>query len=144
MSDRTYWLSLFNQTTWREFLEAGGEVMGFPEIRQKVVRKICPGDYLLAYMTGVSRWIAVLEVTDEAFDDLSRIWSQALFPCRVNVKVINSVDIEKGIPALSLSKKLRMFDDLKTPNWGLLFRVAPKELYPEDGRVIFEAIQSVK
>lgn len=141
MTERTYWLCLFNPTTWREFLEAGGEVMGFPETRQNTVKRIRPGDYLLAYMTGVSRWIAVLEVVDKPYDDITRIWKQALFPFRVKVRVVTSVDIEAGVPALSLSKQLRMFDNLKTPHWGLLFRIAPKELYPEDGEVIVKAIQ---
>ncbi|MBD2114931.1 MULTISPECIES: EVE domain-containing protein [Cyanophyceae] len=141
MSDRTYWLCLFNHTTWQEFLDAGGAVMGFPETRQNTVRQIKPGDYLLAYMTGVSRWIAVLEVMDEPYDDLTHIWKQALFPCRVKVQVITSVDIESGIPALSLSKNLKMFDNMKTPNWGLLFRTAPKKLISEDGEAIVKAVE---
>ena len=96
MSDRAYWLSLFNQNTWQEFLDGGARVMGFPETRQSTVRRIKQGDYLLGYLTGVSRWIAVLEVTSEPYDDLTRIWKQALFPCRVNVKVIVSVEPEAG------------------------------------------------
>lgn len=141
MSDRAYWLSLFNQTTWQEFLDAGGEVMGFPETRQKTVKRIKPGDYLLAYLTGVSRLVAVLEVIGEPYDDLTRIWKQAIFPCRVKIKIIASVAPEFGVPVLSLSRKLRMFDNLRTSNWGLLFRIAPRELHQEDGRLIVEAVQ---
>jgi len=140
MSDRAYWLSLFNQTTWEEFLDSGAKVMGFPETRQNTVRRIKQGDYLLGYLTGVSRWIAVLEVTSEPYDDLTRIWKQALFPCRVNVKVIVSVEPEAGVPTLSLSQDLQMFDNLKTPNWGLLFRIAPRELTIPDGETIVTAI----
>jgi len=140
MSDRAYWLSLFNQTTWEEFLDSGAKVMGFPETRQNTVRRIKQGDYLLGYLTGVSRWIAVLEVTSEPYDDLTRIWKQALFPCRVNVKVIVSVEPEAGVPTLSLSQDLQMFDNLKTPNWGLLFRIAPRELTTPDGETIVTAI----
>lgn len=142
MSDRTYWLSLFNATTWQEFQDAGAEVMGFPETRQDIVRRIKPGDYLLGYLTGVSRWIAVLEVTSEPYDDLSKIWKQALFPCRVKVKVVASVSPEAGVPVLSISKDLRMFDNMKTPNWGLLFRIAPRELHPSDGELITNAIKN--
>ncbi len=139
-NQRSYWLSVFNATTWQEFLDAGAEVMGFPETQQKTVRRIKQGDYLLAYMTRVSKWIAVLEVTSDPYDELTRIWSQALFPCRVKVKTIASVSIEDGVPALSLSKDLRMFDNLKSANWGLLFRTAPRELHPSDGELITKAI----
>ncbi|MEP0914221.1 EVE domain-containing protein [Leptolyngbya sp. GB1-A1] len=143
MSDRTYWLCLFNPTTWQEFQDAGAEVMGFPETRQGTVRRIKEGDYLLAYMTGISRWFAVLEATSEPYDDLARIWKQALFPCRVKVKAVVEVKPETGIPALSISKDLRMFDNMKTPNWGLLFRLAPRELHRSDGEFIFNALKNV-
>lgn len=139
-----YWLSLFNATTWQEFLNAGAAVMGFPETRQTTVHRIKPGDYLLAYLAGVSRWIAVLEVTSEPYDDLNRIWQQALFPCRVNVKLVANVAPETGIPALSLSKDLRMFDDMKMPNWGLLFRMAPREVHPSDGELISKAVKQAQ
>lgn len=141
MDDRTYWLCLFNQTTWQEFQEAGAEVMGFPETRQKTVRQIKAGDYLLAYMTRISRWFAVLEVTSEPYDDLDRIWKQALFPCRVGVRVVTSITPEKGVHPLSISKDLRMFDNPKMSHWGLLFRFAPRELHPSDGESIADAIK---
>jgi hypothetical protein len=54
-------LDLFTGTTWEEFLAAGGEVSGFRERRWKTVQQMKPGDYLLCYLTGISRWIGVLE-----------------------------------------------------------------------------------
>jgi hypothetical protein len=42
-----------------------------------------------------------------------------------------------------LSKQMRLFDAMKTPNWGLLFRVAPRELHPQDGKLIMAAIAGV-
>lgn len=116
--------------------------MGFPETQQRTVRRIKSGDYLLAYMTKISKWMAVLEVTSEPYDELQRIWSQALFPCRVNVKTVVSVPPEDGIHALSISKDLEMFDTLETPNWGLLFRTSPRPIVPGDGEIIFKALQN--
>jgi hypothetical protein len=60
---RSYWLDLFTGTTWEEFLAAGGEISGFRERRWKTVQQMKPDDYLLCYLTGISRWIGVLEVT---------------------------------------------------------------------------------
>lgn len=137
---RSYWLCVFNATSWQEFVDAGGTVMGFPETQQKTVRCIKPGDYLLAYMTKISKWIAVLEVTSEPYDELKDIWSQALFPCRVNVKTVISVPPGDGIHALSISKDLQMFENLKTPNWGLLFRTSPRLIVPTDGETICKTL----
>jgi hypothetical protein len=54
----TYWLTLFNPTTWEEFLDAGATVSGFPDSRWKTVQQIQPGDISLAYLSGKSCWIA--------------------------------------------------------------------------------------
>jgi predicted RNA-binding protein len=145
MTNPAYWLCLFNPTTWQEFYDAGATVMGFPETRRNTIKRIKPGDYLLGYMTGVSKWMAILAVTSKPyFDDKTKIWKQASFPCRVNVNVINHLDADTGIHPLTLSQKMRLFDHLKSPNWGLLFRTAPRELLPEDGELLIKAIAEAK
>jgi hypothetical protein len=65
MVDRNYWLDLFTPQTWNEFLKAGSSVSGFRESRWSAVQKIQEGDYLLCYLTGISRWVGVLEVTSK-------------------------------------------------------------------------------
>jgi hypothetical protein len=62
MATRNYWLDLFSGTTWKEFLDADGEVSGFRESRWKTVQSIRAGDYLLCYLTRASRFICVLAV----------------------------------------------------------------------------------
>ena len=51
-------------------------------VRWKTVKKFKPGDYLLCYLTGLSRWIGILEVTSEPYKDDSKIWSIDVFPCQ--------------------------------------------------------------
>jgi predicted RNA-binding protein len=88
MSSRTYWLDLFTWVTWQEFLAADGAVSGFREGRWNTVQQIKPGDYLLCYLTGVSRWIGILEVVSEPYMDQTPLWKDATFPCRVGVKIV--------------------------------------------------------
>lgn len=142
MTSSNYWLSVFNAETWREFKEAGGTTVGFPPSQLKTVTKLEQGDYILAYMTKISNWFAVLKVTSEAYtDNETVIWSQAQFPCRVQVKIVHQLEPDQGIYALDLAPQLSMFDHLKTYHWGLLFRSAPKAITPEDGSVIMNAIK---
>ena len=47
-----------------------------------------PGDYLLCYLTGISRWIGVLEVVSEPFKDTTPIWKDEAFPARVRVRSV--------------------------------------------------------
>jgi hypothetical protein len=75
-SDRRYWLDLFTGTTWSEFLRAGASVSGFRASRWTTVQQLRSGDYLLCYLTGLSRWIGVLEVAGQPYlDHDTRIWN---------------------------------------------------------------------
>jgi hypothetical protein len=76
---RTYWIDLFTIGTWKEFLGHGGDVSGFSGKRWATVERMKPGDYLLCYLTRVSRWVGVLEVTGEPFFDEAPIWSSQVF-----------------------------------------------------------------
>jgi predicted RNA-binding protein len=102
MSSRNYWLDLFSGATWQEFLEAGANVSGFRESRWNTVRQIKPGDYLLCYVTGISRWIGILEVVSEPFRDNTQIWKEDEFPCRVRVKLLVDLTPETAVPIFEL------------------------------------------
>jgi hypothetical protein len=52
---RTYWFDLFTVETWKEFQDRGSDVPGSSEKRWKTVQRMKPGDYLLCYLTRVSR-----------------------------------------------------------------------------------------
>ena len=58
-----YWLDLFTVKTLEEFQKAGAKVSGFRERRLHTCEQIQPGDKLLCYLTGISRWVGVLRVT---------------------------------------------------------------------------------
>ena len=100
MSDHNYWLDLFTGVTWKEFLDAGGNVSGFRESRWSAVQKIRPGDYLLCYLTGVSRFIGVLEAVSAPFKDTSPIWRDEDFPCRLKVKAVVTLTPATAVPVL--------------------------------------------
>lgn len=145
MSKRNYWLNLFTGVTWSEFKKAGGETSGFRESRWKSVQKMKPGDYLLCYLTGVSRFIGILEVTSEAFQDNSSIWKDEDLPSRVNVKIVVELTPETAIPVLELRDKLSFFENLTSPHaWTGQFRGSPTKWKPSDGEAVTEALHEAK
>ena len=122
---RSYWLDLFTGVTWDEFIKAGSSVSGFRESRWKIVQKIDIGDYLLCYLTGVSRFIGILEVTGAPFKKYDRdIWHDDDFPCRLNVKSIVELTPETAIPVFTLRNELSCFQNLKSPHaWTGHFQI---------------------
>jgi hypothetical protein len=139
-------LDLFTGTTWREFLDAGAKVSGFRERRWKTVQQIKPGDYLLCYLTGVSRFIGVLEVTSEPYWDETPIWKDEIFPCRTNVEVIATLTPETAVPIFNLEEQLSIFQNLKSPTaWTGHVRGSPARWKPSDGEaVVYEVLEAVE
>lgn len=79
MRNPTYYLNLFTGTTWDEFLADGGKVTGFRKSRWSTVQKVEPGDQFLCYLTGVSRFVGLLEATSEGYRDETPIWTREFF-----------------------------------------------------------------
>jgi len=141
--DRRYWLDLFTGKTWEEFLKNGANVSGFKERRKNIATKIHPGDYLICYLTGLSRFIGVLEVLSESFFDETPIWEDQLFPVRFKVRAIHTLDAKTAVPIHDLRDKLSLFKSGKTSRyWSGFFRGSPVQFDPHDGEVIVEAIKN--
>jgi hypothetical protein len=141
MGQRSYWLDLFTGSTWQEFLASGAKVSGFRESRWKTVQKIKPGDYLLCYMTGIGRFIAVLEATSKAFNDSSPIWKDDAFPSRLKVKSVATLTPETAVPVHDLRDSLSFFQEMTSPiAWTGHFRGSPTKWKDADGEAIVQAI----
>jgi len=139
---KRYWLDLFSGVTWDEFLKNGAEVSGFSERRKAVASKIRPGDFLLCYMTGISRFIGVLEVKGPSNDN-SKIWKDHDYPIRFKVKLVYQLQPETAVPMSEL-KNLSVLQNLKTPTyWTGFFRGSPNEFKnSSDGEAIVNAIEA--
>lgn len=141
---RNYWLDLFTGKTWDEFIKSGANVSGFKERRRNIASKIKPGDYLLCYLTGLGRFIGVLEVLSTSYvDSETRIWEDQLFPIRFKVKVLYALDAKTSVPVFDLKDNLSFFRDLKNPkHWSGFFRGSPVQFKQADGETIVEAVKN--
>jgi len=62
-----HYLDLFSPETYEAFNRSDQSVSGFRKRQEKTAAKIHPGDRLICYMTRMSRWIGILEVTSDSF-----------------------------------------------------------------------------
>lgn len=145
MAERTYWLDLFTGTTWQEFLDAGAEVSGFRESRWNTLQKVKVGDYLLCYITGISRWIGILEVVSKPFRDDAPVWRDESFPCRVKVKVIFKLTPETAVPIKDMKDQLSVFKVAGGAlAWTGHFRGSPTKWKTSDGEAVVKAVQNAE
>src|SRR5437773_3537212 len=145
MNPPAFWLDLFTGVTWNEFIQAGGTVSGFRESRWATVQKIKPGDYLLCYLTGISRFIGALEVVSPPFKDSTPIWKDEDFPCRLKVRSVVALSPDTAVPVHELRDRLSIFRDLTSAlAWTGHVRGSPAKWKLSDGRVVLDALIEAK
>lgn len=136
-SEPQYWLALFNQATWRTFLEHGARVAGFREHHRPRLQTIRDGDYLICYLTGLSRWIGLLAVTGRPYLDTAPIWLEAPLPARLPVKPVVLLAPETAVPFEELRTQLGL--DQQT-FWTAPLRRAATRWPRTHGEVVAEAL----
>lgn len=135
-----YWLDIFTPKSWEEFKKAGAAISGFPERRWKGAQRIDAGDILVCYMAGQHRWFAALQVTSKAFHDNTPIWTDNVYPIRLKVKPLVTIEPpSKGIPAKETLSKLKLFSGLQ--NIGLALRTSPRILDKQDGDFLMSELK---
>lgn len=141
----TYWLDLFTGTTWQEFVDSGATITGFRESRWKTLQGVKPGDLLLCYLTGLSRFIGLLEVTSDAYRDQTKIWKDEVFPCRLRAKPKIALTPATAVPVHDLKDELSVFANLSSPHaWTGYFRGSPVRWKLQDGEAVLKAMQQAK
>jgi hypothetical protein len=137
-----YYLDLFTGTTWEEFLQHNATVTGFRETRKKTAKNVKPGDYFLCYITGISRFVGVLEVKSAMYIDHTPLWEGEDFPVRFKVEPVYQLTPKTAVPIVTMKDKLSFFRDMKSPStWTGFFRGSPVEFESEDAEVIMDAIR---
>lgn len=133
-------MDVFTVDTWREFRQHGADVSGFPLRRWNTVTRMRPGDYLLCYLKGEKRWVGVLEITGDAYQDETPIWAADAYPARIPVRAAVALDPEYGVPITDLQDELSIFT--APGGWGVQLQGAPKVWSTPDGEAVVRAVQA--
>jgi hypothetical protein len=95
-----YYLDLFSPETYEAFSRSSREVTGFRVRHRKAADRVQIGDKLICYMTKLSRWFGILEVTSRAYVERTPIFLPAddPFVIRFKVRPLVWLDKEHAIP----------------------------------------------
>ncbi len=121
-----YWINLYTLETWNEYRAAGSQVACFREsMWAKAVVKFKKGDLLLAYVTGLSRFVGIQEVVGDPYQDTTKIYESDVFPSCLPVRPVLELSPECGIPIKEFLGELTLYD-LKRPHaWTGRLRGSP-------------------
>jgi len=134
---KTYWVQIFTETTWAEFVNAGCKITGFRDARLGHVQKMKVGDIIICYLRGHSKFVGILELILEPYLDMTPIWKEEVFPCRADVKLIASLPLNEAISIHRFHDELSIF---QVPFWSLYVMASPAKWKPEDGKIVEAAI----
>jgi len=95
-----YYFCLFAPETYKAFDQHGRAIYGARIRYHATAKGVRPGDKFICYLTGLSRWIGVLEVLEGPFIDETPIFCPRKDPfvVRFRVRSIVWLSPEKGIP----------------------------------------------
>jgi len=95
-----YFLNLFSPETYEAFTKSGLDISGFRLRHQSAADRVQIGDKMVCYMTKLSRWVGILEVTSAWFKNDSPIFypTDDPFIIRFKVKPLAWLAKEKAIP----------------------------------------------
>lgn len=140
--DNIYFLAIFNERTWNEFILNGSSVYGTTLKKRKLMETIKHGDFLICYITRISRFVGVLEITSKPYLEYTHIWEDDVYPSRVNVQPVYILKAENGIPASNLKEDLQVFSNLKNQkSWGAFFRNSLKKIPEHDAKIIINKVK---
>ncbi len=95
-----YYLNLFSPETHEAFSKSDQSTSGFSKAQLSSAKKIKPGDRFICYLTKLSRWVGLFEITSDYFEESSPIFYEKddPFTVRFHVKPIVWLDFINGIP----------------------------------------------
>ena len=138
-----HYLGLFTVESWREFKRHGSTVMGFNENKKIIVSKLKVGDIIICYLTKVSSFVAVMQVTGESYFDTTKIWSDGVFPVRLPVKVTLEVSLTNSTPIRSLAGQLSFLPQAHAnTGWTIHVRTSPRLWKATDAKTVISALEA--
>lgn len=137
-----YYTDLFSPETYDYFSKSDKTISGFRTAQNRVAKNVNVGDKFICYVTKLSRWIGVLEVTSKTFTDNTPIFTNNDDPfiIRFTVKPIVWLNLEQGIPVheKNVWNNLTFTKDYSqnTSSWTGKLRGSLRKLEDADGKFL--------
>ena len=133
-----YWMAIFNQETWRDFIAMPVKVCAFKDNPTRRFPTISIGDHLLCYVAKAQAWTGLLTVTSERYRA-----SEEVYPNRVPVEPeIVIADPARGVAMTAMEGKLSFFPaGGSAKQWAPHVRISPRVMHAPDAEALVDALK---
>ena len=135
-----YWLNLFSEESWHEFVRNGSKMSGFNANRWGFARQVQVGDCMPCYMTGGRGFFGVTVVTETPFSDDSLRWEGFDFTVWIPLEMTLLLSDGRGIRPPDLHD-LSWMRDRSHSYWISRVRAALTQIDEADGEIIVAALE---
>lgn len=118
-------------------------VQGLKERYRKTVQRWKPGDRIIYYVTKISKFGAIAEITSGYYRDETKIWSDEdeIWPSRAKSKPILVLEKDELLYVRKLVDKLSFIKNKEF--WGLSFHGSVREIPEKDYKIIESEMMKV-
>ena len=107
----THYIVVTSPENWAKTAERGWTLLGLKSTKPGQAGKFKPGDKVVAYATGIKKFIGALEVTSEMFVDHTPIWGSPKkpgedYPNRVETRPLVTLGEPEYLDAFELARRL--------------------------------------
>jgi predicted RNA-binding protein len=107
----TYYIVVTSPENWQKTAERGWVLLGLKSTKPGQAGKFKPGDKVVAYATGIKKFIGAVEVTSQMFVDHSPVWGSAKkagedYPNRVETRPLVTLEPDEYLDAFALARRL--------------------------------------
>lgn len=85
----------------------------------KRLSEMFPGDKIIFYATGISKFAGIFEITDSIYESHAKIWEDDVYPYRVNIKPVIYLSKDKWLAVGPLVNDLQYFKN--KVQWSMHF-----------------------
>jgi predicted RNA-binding protein len=104
------YLVVTSPENWKTTAAMGWSLLGLKSTRRNVAQSLKVGDRLACYETGVKRFIAVVQIDGDCYEDHTIIWGGKKagedYPYRYPIKPVVAVGPDDALDAVALSQEL--------------------------------------
>ena len=110
-AEPTHYIVVTSPENWAKTAERGWTVLGLKSTKPGQAAGFKPGDKVIAYATGIKKFIGAVEVTSEMFVDHTPIWGSAKkpgedYPNRLETRPLIVLDEDEYLDAFALARRL--------------------------------------
>jgi hypothetical protein len=137
-----HFVTLFSPETHALFSASDRSRAGYRERQRKAAERVNVGDLLVCYLTRLSRWIGLLEVTSPFFEETTPVFAEKDDPffIRLKVKPLVWLPPEHGIPIHEPAVWQRLSftrgHPVESVTWTGAVRTSLAPLSGDDGRIL--------